>query len=178
MTEADQTHESVFTGRAWTFGDSVPNDGGITTIETTRRGMFDPVELGPYCMTEIDPDFPKKAGPGDIIVGGAMFGTGQLHVQGPLGIRGLGLGVICSAMTRGFFHLSVAAGLRMLPYCGEEIIGSISSGDRLNVDFTTGRIENLTRGQVHQTDPLPPFLLDVIDAGGERAWLARKRKSA
>ncbi len=43
---------------------------------------------------------------------------------------------------------------------------SIQEGDKLKVDLDTGKVENLTRGGVMTTHPLPPFIQKIIDAGG------------
>ncbi len=161
----------IAVGRAWTFGDGVLNDGGITTLEATRKGIFDPAELAASCMAGIDPDFPKKATAGDFIVAGKSFGKGQLHVQGPLAIKGLGVGLLCESMTRSFFRLSVSAGVRMLPFV-PDILSQVGDGDTLEVRFREGVIRNRTRGTEIRTAPLPDFLWQFMDAGGERAWLA------
>jgi 3-isopropylmalate/(R)-2-methylmalate dehydratase small subunit len=164
---------SAMKGRAWKFGDNVLNDGGITTLELTRLGVFDPTELGRSCMAGIDPEFPKKAKPGDFIVAGKQFGKGQLHVQGPLGVKGLGVGLITESMTRNFFRLAVSAGVQMLPFVPGAST-EIGEGDALDVDFRTGEIRNLTRGTSLRAAPLPDFLWEFIDAGGEKEWLGRK----
>lgn len=164
----------IMRGRAWKFGDGVLNDSEVTTIETTREGIFDPAVLAGYCMAGIDPDFPKKAKPGDLIVAGNSFGKGQLHVQGPLGIKGLGLGLVCQSMTRSFFRLSVSAGIMMLPFV-PDLSAHVEDGDSLEVDFRRGVVRNLTRDTELQAEPMPDFLWEFIEAGGERAWLASGR---
>ncbi|MBC7105426.1 MAG: hypothetical protein H5T97_05775 [Firmicutes bacterium] len=47
----------------------------------------------------------------------------------------------------------------------------IKQGDELSVDLATGRIENLTTGQVFQAQPLPPFMRELVDAGGLLPYL-------
>jgi 3-isopropylmalate/(R)-2-methylmalate dehydratase small subunit len=42
----------------------------------------------------------------------------------------------------------------------------IQEGDRLKVDLDKGNVENLTRGGVLGTHPLPPFIQKILDAGG------------
>ncbi|MBI1983411.1 MAG: 3-isopropylmalate dehydratase, partial [Acidobacteria bacterium] len=159
-------------GRAWKFGDNVLNDGQITTLEMLRSGIYDPAKLAAHCMAGIDPEFPKKAKPGDIIVAGRNFGKGQNHITGPLGIKGLGLGVVTESMTRPFFRQSVVAGLLMLPFV-RGITEFVNDGDMLVVDFRQGTIENAGTGATLRTDPLPDLVLEFLEAGGEREWLAR-----
>ncbi len=158
-------------GRCWKFGHDVLNDGGISSLELVRAGIFDPKELAKACMQGVDPEFAQKARPGDIIVAGRNFGKGQLHVQGPLSIKGLGVGLVTESMPRSFFRLCVAAGVLMLPYV-PGITDQVNDGDELEVDFERGLIRNHTSGGVVETPPLPDSLLRIVAAGGERAWLA------
>ena len=159
-------------GRCWKFGDDILNDGGISSLELVRAGIFDPKELAKACMQGVDPEFPSKARAGDILVAGQNFGKGQLHVQGPLSIKGMGLGLVTESMPRSFFRLAVAAGVLMLPFTAG-ITGQVNDGDDLEIDFGTGLIRNHTTGATVQGQPLPEALLDIVAAGGERAWLAK-----
>jgi 3-isopropylmalate/(R)-2-methylmalate dehydratase small subunit len=160
-------------GRVWKFGDNVLNDGHITSLEALKAGNYEASTLAPYCMTGLDPDFPKKASAGDLIVAGKNFGKGQNHITGPLAIKGMGIGVITRSMTRPFFRQSVVAGLMMLPFV-DEIITFVDQGDVLDVDFRTGRIVNETKQREMQAEPLPDLMLEFLLAGGEREWLANQ----
>ncbi|HBE13683.1 MAG TPA: 3-isopropylmalate dehydratase small subunit, partial [Clostridiales bacterium] len=39
-------------------------------------------------------------------------------------------------------------------------------GDQLDIDFNKGTIYNVTQGKTYQTFPFPPFLQNIIQAGG------------
>ncbi len=160
-------------GRCWKFGDDILNDGGISSLELTRAGIFDPRELARACMQGVDPQFAVRARPGDILVAGKNFGKGQLHVQGPLAIKGVGVGLVTESMPRSFFRLAVAAGVPMLPYAAG-VTRLVEDGDELEVDFAAGVVRNHRSGAELRTQPLPASLLEIIAAGGERAWLAMK----
>jgi 3-isopropylmalate dehydratase small subunit len=168
---------TVMKGRAWKFGDNILNDGEIMSLEMTKLGEFDPEKLAQHCMIGLDRDFPKKVEPGDIIVAGKQFGKGQLHVQGPLGIKGLGVGLVSSSMTRNFFRLAVSAGLNMLPFAPQAAEG-IDDGDQLEIDFRRGTIDNKTRGTRIEVKPLPDFLWDFMAVGGEKNWIAKNYGTA
>lgn len=157
-------------GRAWKFGDGVLNDGGIMDFEMVRKGVFDPEVLGRHCLAAVSPDFAKNAVPGDIIVAGCDFGRGQLHDQGPLSIKARGVGLIAESVTRAFFRLAISSGLVMIPFA-PEIKSRVNDGDRLDVDFRSGRIQNLTTGETIRAQPMAEFLWEFIDAGGEKNWL-------
>ena len=164
---------STMSGRAWKFGDNILNDGEIMPIEQTKLGVFDPQKLAQHCMVGLDPDFPKKVKPGDIIFAGKQFGKGQLHVQGPLGIKGLGVGLVTSSLTRNFFRLAVSAGLNMLPFTPDAET-AIGDGDQVDVDFRNGVIVNKTRDVKILTKPLPEFLWEFMEFGGEKQWILEK----
>lgn len=162
--------EWVYKGTCWKFGDNVLNDGQISTLDSVKKMETDPQVLAKQCMAGLDPAFAGRARPKDLIVAGRNFGMGQLHMQGPLSIKGLGVGVVTESMTRSFFRLMVTAGVPMVAFC-PGITGLVSTGDGLEVDFSRGSVANLTTGEVAQGEVLPPFLLEIIAAGGELAWL-------
>ena len=164
-------------GRCWQFGDDILNDGGIMDFEMVRTGVFDPAILGRHCLESLRADFARDSVPGDIIVTGRNFGRGQLHDAGPFAVRARGVGLICVSMSRAFFRLAVSAGLVMIPFA-PEIEGRINDGDKLDVNFRSGSIRNLTRNETIQTQPLPDFLWDFVAAGGEMNWLAKKYGTA
>ena len=164
----------IYRGRCWKFGDDVLNDGHIMDIEQVKLKQTDPAVLAKYCMVGLDPTFAGKAKPQDIVVAGKNFGTGQLHMQGPLALKGLGLAVVTESMTRSFYRLMITAGVPMLSFV-PGITRTVESGDELEVDFQAGTVKNLTRGTVHSGEPLAGFLLDIIEAGGELAWIKKQR---
>jgi 3-isopropylmalate/(R)-2-methylmalate dehydratase small subunit len=133
----------------------------------------DPKVLKEHVMTGVDPDFPKKAKPGDIIVAGKNFGHGNPHVWGYQAMRELGLGLVVEFMSRGGFRNAVAAGLPFLPEA-RGITDKVNQGDELEVDFSTGEIRNLTTGELIKAEPLAPPLLEIIAAGGQKRYLKKK----
>ena len=125
----------------------------------------DAKELAAHCMEDIDPDFVKKVQPGDIMVGGANFGCGSSREHAPLAIKTAGVScVIAATFARIFYRNSINIGLPILecPAASE----AIQAGDKVHVDFDTGVITNETTGQTFQTQPFPPFIQEIIKAGG------------
>lgn len=66
---------NVIRGRVWRFGDNVDTDVIIPFKYKART--LDPKELAQHVMEGIDPEFPKKVKPGDIMVAGRNFGCGS-----------------------------------------------------------------------------------------------------
>ena len=48
---------------------------------------------------------------------------------------------------------------------------TISAGDEVAVDLGTGEILDLSTGQTFQAEPFPPFMMELIAAGGLAAYL-------
>lgn len=163
----------IYRGRCWKFGDDVGIDGDMMPLEFALKRELDPSVLGPHLMTGLDPDFPKKARPGDIIVGGRRFAQGNPHIQGFIGVRALGLGLLAETIPRGSFRNAINAGVPFLTGC-TGVTQDCATGDELEVDFQHGTFVNHTRGTQRVFEPLEPQLLHIIAIGGWRPHLERR----
>lgn len=166
----------VMEGRCWKFGDNLSLDDDILEfakvfVEGVR--VSDPEILKKHVFTNLVPDFPDRARPGDIVVAGKRFGQGNPHIYGLLGMTALGVGLIAESVPHFTYRMIVAAGLPALPFCAG-IGDSVGNGDILRVDFASGLVENLTRGTRVETAPLPAPLREIIELGGSIPAL-RKR---
>lgn len=160
-------------GRAWVFGDDVPNDNGFMPIAFVRKQEYDPGVLAKSAFADLDPTLAAKIAPGDILVGGRNFGRGNPHVQGFLGLKGLGVAVLAESMSRGPLRACVNAGVPVLaPAPG--LRGFASNGDILAVDFEHGTVVNETRGSRLELPPLPPLMREIVEAGGGIAFMKRR----
>lgn len=167
----------LYRGRCWKFGDNLGIDGDIMPLRFALERETDPMVLRDFLMSEIDPDFPKKVAPGDIIVAGRRFGQGNPHIQGFLGIKGHGLGLVAESIPRGSFRNAINAGLPFLTGCAG-VTALCETGDQLEVDFTTGRFVNLSRGTQASYTPLPPELQAIIAVGGWKEHFRRRLAAA
>jgi 3-isopropylmalate/(R)-2-methylmalate dehydratase small subunit len=164
--------EDIVSGKCWLFGDEIPVDGGIMDLRFLVEQVHDPVELGKHVLERLNPEFPKLAQPGDLVIAGRRFGHGNPHIQGFIGMKGLGVSVLAESIPRGAVRCSVNAGIYFLPRC-PGIAKITHPGDRLKVNFKTGEIRNLTTGGSLKVAPLPETLLEIIRAGGGKAYLRR-----
>ena len=48
----------------------------------------------------------------------------------------------------------------------KEASEKIEAGDEVSVDFNTGVITNVTKGETYQALPFPEFIKDIISKGG------------
>ena len=144
------------------YGDNVDTD---VIIPARYLNTSDGRELAKHCMEDIDKDFATKVKAGDVIVAGANFGCGSSREHAPLSIKESGVScVIAKSFARIFFRNSINIGLAILE-C-EEACDKINDGDELKIDFDTGVIENVTKGESYQAGPFPEFIKEIIAAGG------------
>jgi 3-isopropylmalate/(R)-2-methylmalate dehydratase small subunit len=163
----------TFRGKCWRFGDNLGIDGAIMPLRFALSRETDPMILRDFLMSEIDPDFSKKVRPGDIIVGGRRFGQGNPHIQGFLGIKGHGLGLVAESIPRGSFRNVINAGVPFLAPC-PDVTSTCETGDDLEVNFATGSFRNLTRGHNHQYAPIEPELRAIVGLGGWEAHVKNR----
>ena len=166
------TDNFVYRGRCWRFGDNVAIDGDMMPLHFVIARETDPEVLRHHVMEGLDLDFPKKVSPGDVIVAGKRFAQGNPHIQGLIGIAGLGLGLVVESIPRGSFRNAINCAVPILPACPGVSDGA-ADGDELEVDFRNGRFHNVTRGTETSYPPLDAALLAIIENGG---WMPTLRK--
>lgn len=130
-------------------------------------------ELALHCMEDIDKDFVKKVRPQDVMVAGWNFGCGSSREHAPLVIKTCKTGcVIAKSFARIFYRNAINIGLPILecPDAAEEI----QAGDKVSVDFDTGVITDETTGKTYKAEPFPPFIQNIIKAGGLLASLKKE----
>jgi 3-isopropylmalate/(R)-2-methylmalate dehydratase small subunit len=165
-----ESMSEILRGKAHKFGDNIDTD---IIIPARYLVTTDPQELAKHCMEPIAPDFPQRAKPGDIIVAGENFGCGSSREHAPLAIKGLGIScVIAKSFARIFYRNAFNIGLPVLE-C-PEAVDEIRDGDELEVDIETGIIKNLTTGKTYQAMPIPPFMREILNAGGLINYVRRK----
>ncbi|MGA7874394.1 MAG: 3-isopropylmalate dehydratase small subunit [Desulfoferrobacter sp.] len=157
-------------GQAWKFGDDIDTDA---IIPARYLNTTDPALLAAHCMEDADPLFSTEVKPGDIIVAGKNFGCGSSREHAPIAIKGTGVGcVIAQSFARIFYRNAFNMGLPILE-C-PEAAEAIQTGDRVEVDLDRGTIVNHSRQQEYQAHPVPPFMQELIKAGGLMAYVGEQ----
>ena len=149
-------------GHVFKYPDNVDTD---VIIPARYLNTQDPKELASHCMEDIDKSFVAKVQPGDVMVGGWNFGCGSSREHAPLCIKTSGISVvIAKSFARIFYRNSINIGLPILecPAAAD----AIAAGDLVSVDFDTGVITDETTGATFQAEPFPPFIQEIIAAGG------------
>ena len=143
-------------GRVFKYGDNVDTD---VIIPARYLNIADAKELSAHAMEDIDAEFVKKMKPGDIVAATRNFGCGSSREHAPLVLKENGVScVIAASFPRPLSHLPILE-------C-EEAANAIEDGDIVSVDFDTGVITNESRGETYQAAAFPPFIQNIIKAGG------------
>ena len=154
-------------GTAHKYGDHIDTD---VIIPARYLATQDPKELASHCMEDIDASFTGKVKQGDIMVAGLNFGCGSSREHAPIAIKASGIScVIAKTFARIFYRNAIKIGLAILE-C-EAASEGISDGDEVSIDFDTGVITNVTKGESYQSEPFPEFIKDMINKGGLMASL-------
>ena len=144
------------------YGDNVDTD---VIIPARYLNSPDPKELAQHCMEDIDVDFVKNVKPGDIIVANENFGCGSSREHAPISIKASGVScVIATTFARIFYRNAINVGLPILE-C-KEASQKIENGNKVEIDFDTGKITNVTKGETYQAEPFPEFIQNIINKGG------------
>ena len=133
-------------------------------------------ELATHCMEDIDTNFVKVVKGGDVMVGGYNFGCGSSREHAPIVIKESGIScVIAKTFALIFYRNAINIGLAILecPEASEKI----DSGDEVAIDFDTGVITNLTKGETYQANPFPDFIKKIIQAGGLMADIKNRQEA-
>ena len=160
----------LYEGKVWRYGDNIDTD---VIIPARYLNTFDPQELAKHCMVDIDEYFAVNVKTGDIIVAGNNFGCGSSREHAPVAIAASGVPVVIAAsFARIFYRNGINIGLPLLEI--GDAVNKINTNDKLSVNIGTGKINNLTTGDVYHAQPLPGFVHDIAKAGGLINYIKQK----
>ena len=149
-------------GKTFKYGDNIDTD---IIIAARHLNTWDPEELKKYCMAAIDVSFPDRVEDGDIIVGGKNFGCGSSREHAPIAIKACGIScVIAENFARIFYRNSFNIGLPIME--SSEASKRIDDGDKIEIDFNTGIIKNITKDEEYRGESYPEFIQGIIKSGG------------
>lgn len=157
-------------GKAWKFGNDVDTDA---IIPARYLNTTDPAALAAHCMEDADPAFASNVKPGDIIAAGKNFGCGSSREHAPISIKAAGVScVVAHSFARIFYRNAFNMGLPILecPDAAE----NIATGDELEIDLDEGLIVNHTKNTKYRAQAIPPFMQELIKAGGLIEYVRKK----
>lgn len=162
-----------FNGKAFVFGDNIDTD---LIIAARYLNTSNPTELAKHAMEDADPEFVNKISRGDIIVAGENFGCGSSREHAPVAIKYAGISaVIAKSFARIFYRNAFNTGLVILEVKEAD---KISEGDELKVDLAAGTVQNITKNETYAFNAIPPFMMELLNAGGLMEYAAEEIKKA
>lgn len=153
--------------RVWRFPANVDTDA-LAPGAWMEHGVE---TIARHCLESLRPDFAAGVRPGDVIVAGPNFGVGSSREQAAAALRHLGVAAVIAPSFAGlFFRNAFNLGLLLLACPGCE---RIAEGESVAFDARAGTVTR-AGGEVFAADPIPAFLLDMVEAGGLLPQLKRR----
>jgi 3-isopropylmalate/(R)-2-methylmalate dehydratase small subunit len=127
--------------------------------------------IAPHCLEAVRPGFAAAVRTGDVIVAGPNFGIGSSREQAAGALVQLGVrAVIAPSFSGLFFRNAFNLGLLLLT-CREA--EQLREGELVALDLQHLQVLS-AEGRGLACDPIPGFLLDMVQAGGLMNTLRRR----
>ena len=153
--------------RVWRLGADVDTDL-LAPGHAMKHGLE---VIARHCLESLRPEFAPDVQRGDVIVAGRNFGIGSSREQAAQVLVHLGVAAVIAPSYSGlYFRNAFNVGLLLLICAQSEQIGE---GERIAFDARAGRVVRAD-GQALATEPVPDFLLDMVEAGGLLAQLQQR----
>lgn len=163
--------DDVLKGRvSYVFDDFFDVDLIIGPARMHDRRANEPQYQREWVMHDHDPAFVTSVRPGDMLVGGTLFGYGHPHGQGMRIMRELGIQVVIAESFFPSFHQNESFHGMILLTC-PGIRAAVARWDPVEVDWRQGRVTLPARSIMLHHEPLTPYEIACVEAGGELALL-------
>lgn len=124
-----------------------------------------PEQIAVKFMSGIDSEIAKQAKKGDILVCGRNFGYGKVHQSLYTAMNAIGIRCIVAESFSTQLVQSAFNGNTLLVEV-PDILQHVDMGDELEIDIITATVKNLTQNTVIRGKPMPPYIIEVMMAGG------------
>ncbi len=160
---------STISGKVWCFGDNIDTD---LIIAARYLNTSDPKELAKHVMEDADPEFVKKVKAGDIIVAGENFGCGSSREHAPIALKAAGVSaVVAKSFARIFYRNAFNTGLPIFELAETD---AINEGDTITISMESGEVNN--GAKTYKFSPIPPFMQELLAAGGLMNYAQKEMK--
>ena len=135
-------------------------------------GILDDGEMATHLFEGLDPTLRDQLVGDTILVAGSNFGTGSSRENVPAAMRAAGIRcVIAKSFARIFHRNCINLGVPAIS-C-PEAVAAARPGSRIQVEIETGAID--VDGRTFRTTALPPFMVELLNAGGLSPWIRSTR---
>ena len=148
------------------------NDVDTDQIIASQYLLFPTIdEMKTYTFESLDPDFSKKAKPGDFVVACENFGCGSSREQAPAVLKALGIkAVIAKSFARIFYRNAINIGLPVI-VC-KDLYDHVQDQDEMELNLEDGTI--VSGGHTFTCTKLPAKMQSILDQGGLIASLNKE----
>ncbi|MDZ7863854.1 3-isopropylmalate dehydratase [Acidovorax sp.] len=145
--------------RVWKLGADIDTDV-LAPGHAMKHGID---VLARHCLESVRPDFVGGVRQGDVIVAGPNFGIGSSREQAAAVLVRLGIvAVIAPSFSGLYFRNAFNLGLLLLTCPQADQVGE---GAQIALDWQAPAVI-AADGRRLACDPIPPFLMDMVRAGG------------
>lgn len=151
----------VIEGRCWIFPEANIN----TDLMMPSAAFMLPLEEQTSLVFQANrPGWAAQVVAGDVLVGGANFGTGSSRPAARV-LKALGIAaVIVESMNSLFYRNCINYALPVLEVRG--VLEKLTEGDIVACDMRHGTVDNRRTGDIIRGAPMLEFLQDIIRGGG------------
>jgi 3-isopropylmalate/(R)-2-methylmalate dehydratase small subunit len=154
---------SELRGRARRLGDRVNTDYIISS--SRKKETLDPHQLKRWLLEAVDPGLAASVSEGDLLVAGDAFGCGSAMEVAVTVVLAAGIrAVLARSFSRTYYRNAINNGL--IPV--ECDTSGIQEGDALSIRLGAESVIviNETTGVEVRGPSLPPFVREILEAGG------------
>lgn len=145
--------------RVWKVGADVDTDQ-LAPGAYMKLGILD---IAKHCLEGVRPEFAAQVKAGDVLAAGPNFGIGSSREQAADALVKLGVKAVVAPSYGGlYFRNAFNLGLLLLT-CKEA--EALDEGEQISLDLSTWTVVR-ANGQRLSCDPIPEFLVAMVEAGG------------
>ena len=157
--------------RVWRLGGEIDTDQ-LAPGKYMKLGIED---IALHCLEAVRPEFAGAVQRGDVIAAGPGFGIGSSREQAAAALVELGVrAVIAPSFSGLFFRNAFNVGLLLLT-CREA--EQLRDGEQVELDLRQMQVVT-EDGRRLACDPIPAFLLEMVQAGGLLNQLRRRLQAS
>ncbi len=145
--------------KVWKIGADIDTDQ-LAPGAYMKLGILD---IAKHCLEGVRPEFAAQVQAGDVLVAGPNFGIGSSREQAADALVKLGVKAVIAPSYGGlYFRNAFNLGLLLLT-CKDAAL--IEEGEQVALDISQSAVVR-ANGQRLACDPIPDFLLAMVQAGG------------
>lgn len=133
--------------------------------------ITDPDQMKNHLFEGLDPGLRELLGGETVLVVGRNFGAGSSREHVPVSMKASGIkAVVGGSFARIFYRNCINLGL--LAVSSPSAVAAAVPDSRIRIDATGGEV--VVDGEVHSAQSLPPFVREMVEAGGLVEWSKRQ----